>query len=86
MWPFMAMILAPRELDLQAGEVGVEEGLHASSALNASTVGSVGTQKRNAGLKEEERRAKDHVEKGRRSRIQKLWLPVRMQPPAQKGR
>jgi len=67
MWPFMAMILAPHELDLQAGEVGVGEGLHASSASNASTAGSVDIQKQNAGLREEERRAKDRVEKGRRN-------------------
>ena len=38
-----------------------------ATALNASTVGSVGIQRQNAGLREEGRKVKDHEEKGRRS-------------------
>ena len=46
-------------------------------ALNASTVGSMGIQRQNAGLREEGREVKDHKGKGRRSWrswTQKLWL------------
>ena len=62
MWPFMAISLVPHELDLQAGELDVEEDIDTvmAMALNASTVGSTGIQRRNAGLREEGRKVKDH--------------------------
>ena len=86
MWPFTAMSLVPHKLDLQAGEVEVEEDIDTvmAMALNASTVGSVGIQRWNAGLREEGRKVKDHEEKGRKSRrsqTQRLWLLAQMQPP-----
>ena len=85
MWPFMAMSLVPHKLDLQAGEVEVEEDIDTvmAMALNASTVGSAGIQRWNAGLREEGRKVKDHEEKGRkswRSQTRRLWLLVQMQP------
>lgn len=87
-WPCMAMTLVPHELDLQAVDMGMEEGLD-TAVLNATTARSMGIWRWNVGLRVEKKRARDHMERGRTNWTNwtwRLWLLAQMQRGRQRKR
>ena len=73
MWPFMGMTLLPHDLDPQIGKRGAVGSLDA--ILNATIARSMDTLALIAGQKGEERREKDHTEKGRRNQRNRTQRP-----------